>query len=271
MLTCLAAILAAAMLTASASGQDGDAPAPAPADTQVMVLGTIHFDGGGGDYVNPEVDDFLSAPRQAEIAGILDRLEAFQPDRIIVELEPEHEGWINERYRAWRAGEAELTVNERDQIGLRLAARLGHDQVWAVDYQNGMDFEAMLGAAQAAGQTRLLDAFQQTIGEVETFFARNADGSVRDRLIDANSPEAMDFHRMYLWLAQAGTVDDPVGAHQMTAWWGRNMVIFARIAQIAQPGERILVVYGAGHKYLLDQYFDEAPGFAVIDPLDYLQ
>jgi len=267
MLKLLTGLLAALVGASSALAQ----PATPGAETQVMVLGTFHFDGGGRDYVNPEVDDFLSPQRQQEIAGILDRIEAFRPDRIIVELEPEHEDWINERYRAWRAGEAELTVNERDQLGLRLAARLGHEQVWAVDYQNGMDFPAMMAAAEAAGQTRLLDAFQQTIGEVEAFFARSADGTIRERLIDANSAEMLDFHQMYLWLAQAGTVEDPVGAHQMTAWWGRNMVIFARIAQIAEPGERVLVIYGAGHKYLLDQYVREAPGFTLVDPLDYLQ
>lgn len=268
MLKQFAGLLGALICASSAYAQNDDTR-PA-GDTQVMVLGTIHFS-GGSDYVNPEVDDFLSPRRQQEIADILDRIEAFQPDRIIVELEPEHEDWINDRYRAWRAGEAELTVNERDQIGLRLAARMGHEQVWAVDYQNGMDFQAMLGAAQEAGQTDLLEAFQQTVGEVEAFFSRNADGTIRERLIDANSAEMLGFHRMYLWLAQAGTVEDPVGAHQMAAWWGRNMIIFARIAQIAQPGERVLVIYGAGHKYLLDQYLEEAPGFTVIDPLDYLQ
>lgn len=267
MLKLLTGMLAALAGASSALAQ----PAPPATDIQVMVLGTFHFDGGGRDYVNPEVDDFLSPRRQQEIADILDRIEAFRPDRIIVELEPEHEDWINDRYRAWRAGDAELTVNERDQIGLRLAARLGHEQVWAVDYQNGMDFPAMMAAAEAAGQTRLIQAFQNTIGEVQAFFSRNNDGTVRDRLLDANSTEALDMHRLYFSLAQMGTVEDPVGAHQMAAWWGRNMIIFARIAQIAQPGERVLVVYGSGHKYLLDQYFREAPGFTLIDPLDYLQ
>ncbi|TGY89689.1 hypothetical protein E5163_00675 [Marinicauda algicola] len=237
---------------------------------EVMVLGTFHFTGGGQDYINQNLDDFLAPQRQAEIDAVLDRLEAFAPDKIVVELEPEHEDWINERYRAWRAGEAELQVNERDQLGLKLAARLGHDRVYAVDYQNGMDFDAMMGAAQAAGQERLIAQFQSAIGEVQTLMAELTGSPVIEQLRVHNDPAFQANHGFYLTLAQMGTVENPVGAFNMADWWGRNMVIFARIAQIAEPGERVLVIYGSGHKYLLDQYVREAPGFEAVDPLAYL-
>lgn len=252
----------------------GAAPALAqepPAPVEVMVLGTFHFTGGGSDYINPEVDDFLAPRRQAEIAEVLDRLEAFAPDRIVVELEPEHEAAFNARYQAWRAGEAELRVNERDQLGMKLAARLGHERLHAVDYQNGMDFDAMMGAAQAAGQDELLAQFQQAIGQVEAFMGSIAGLPVGERLAALNTAESQELHHLYLVLAQMGTVENPVGAYNMADWWGRNMVIFARIAQISQPGERVLVIYGSGHKFLLDQYVDQAPGFVSVNSLDYLR
>lgn len=238
---------------------------------EVMVLGTFHFAGGGLDYINPEVDDFLAPHRQAQIDEVLDRLELFAPDRIVVELEPEHEAAFNARYQAWRAGEAELGVNERDQLGMKLAARLGHDRLYAVDYQNGMDFEAMMGAAQAAGQDHLIGQFQSFIAEVEGFMGSIAHLPIRERLAALNGPELAEMHSGYLVLAQMGTVENPVGAFNMADWWGRNMVIFARIAQIAEPGERVLVIYGSGHKFLLDQYVDQAPGFMSIDSFDYLR
>ena len=67
------------------------------------------------------------------------------------------------------------------------------------------------------------------------------------------------------------TRDDPIGAREMSAWWGRNMVIYARVAQLAEPGDRILVIYGSGHKFLLDQYIRQTPDLELIDPLDYLR
>jgi uncharacterized protein DUF5694 len=40
--------------------------------------------------------------------------------------------------------------------------------------------------------------------------------------------------------------------------------------RIAEPGERVLVIYGSGHKALLDQFVDEAPNLVWVDPLDFL-
>lgn len=265
------AFLLASLLLAASPALAQERPGTVnPAQTEVMVLGTFHFTGGGQDYINPAVDDFLSPQRQAEIEDILDRLEAFAPDKIIVELEPEHEDWINARYRAWRAGEAELQVNERDQLGLRLADRLGHAQVYAVDFQNGMDFDAMMGAAHAAGQHDLIAQFQSVMGEVQSLIGDLSGLPVREQLLVHNDPEFQQRHDFYMTLAQMGTVEDPVGARNMADWWGRNMIIFARIAQLSEPGERVLVIYGSGHKYLLDQYFEQAHGFTVVDPVAYL-
>lgn len=266
-----ALVFACLLLTASPALAQERPGTMNPAQTEVMVLGTFHFTGGGRDYVNQEVDDFLSASRQAEIDAVLDRLEAFAPDRIIVEIEPGHQAWINDRYHAWQAGEAELQVNERDQLGLKLAARLGHPMVYGVDYQNGMDFDAMMGAAQAAGQEALIGEFQAAIGEVQALMGELSDLPIREQLLTHNDPDFQSQHNLYLTLARMGTVENPVGAYNMADWWGRNMIIFARIAQISQPGERVLVIYGSGHKYLLDQYFDQAKGFSVADPLTYLQ
>ncbi|WP_300531825.1 DUF5694 domain-containing protein [Maricaulis sp.] len=239
---------------------------------QVMVLGTFHFNGGGQDMINPEVDDFLSDTRQAEIAEVLDRLEAYQPTKIFVELQPQYEERFNARYRAYRRGEHDLTVNERQQIGMRLASRMGHERLWGVDHQGGMDFAAMMGAAETAGQTRLLAEWDAFTGPLR---ARMEDPAVMelpilDRLISNNVQQVRDEHALYLLLAQMGAADNPAGVEEMTNWWARNMHIYANIARLAEPGDRVLVIYGSGHKYLLDQFVDEAPNLSWVDPLDYL-
>ncbi|OLF73183.1 hypothetical protein AWH62_09600 [Maricaulis sp. W15] len=259
--------IACATAPAASAGAD-DSPPPG----QVMVLGTFHFTGGGSDMINPEVDDFLAPHRQAEIAIVLDRLETFAPTRIAVELTPEHEAGFNARYLEFVGGERELGVNERQQIGMRLAARLGHDRLYAVDHPGGMDFDAMLSAAQTAGQTDLLATWESYIGEVRTILAErdSLDRSILQRLVSENSQPTRDMHNLYLLLAQMGGANDPTGAREMTNWWGRNLHIFSNIAEIAEPGERVLVIYGAGHKALLDAYIQGAPNIDWIEPLDYL-
>lgn len=252
---------------APAIAQDAD-----PAQTtQVMVLGTYHFDGGGADLHNADVEDPRTAEQQRQIADVLDRIEAFQPTKIMVELTPEHEAAFNATYRAFLDGEHALNTNERQQLGMALAARPGHERLYAVDFQNGMAFGDMLEAAQANDQTRVLAQFEDFNAGVAGFVGRLETGTVRERLITSNSEDADRLHDGYFILAQAGSPADPVGAREMGAWWERNLIIFSNIAFHTEPGDRVLVIYGSGHKHLLDRFFGRAPGFELIDPLDYLQ
>jgi hypothetical protein len=247
--------------------------AQAQTDTpEVMILGTFHFSGGGSDYVNSEVDNYFSDQRQAEMNALTEALAAYNPTKIVVELSPEAEGRFNESYQAYLSGEHELTVNERQQIGMRLAARLGHDHIYAADYQSDMDFGAMMGAAEANGQDHLMARLPGLRAEIEALDARlnRPEVSVGERLRAYNTPAFLEGHNIYLTLAQMGSVESPAGADEMTHWWGRNLHIFAQIAQIAEPGDRILVIYGSGHKFLLDQFFQDAVEFEWVDSLDYL-
>lgn len=254
-------------LTPAAFAQDDEPPA------QVMVLGSFHFTGGGRDYINPEVDDYLAPARQAEIEAVVEQLAAFNPTRIVVELDPEAEDEFNAQYDAYRRGEHELTVNERQQIGMRLAARLGHDRLYAADYSSDMDFNAMMAAGQANGQDRLMARMDELRAAIEEQTARlnRPDVSVTERLAAMNDPEFLRMHNIYLTLAQLGDRDNPAGAEQMANWWGRNLHIFAQISWVAEPGERVLVIYGSGHKFLFDQFIHDAVEMEWVDPLDYLE
>lgn len=239
---------------------------------QVMVLGVYHFTPGGNDYVENRLDDHLSPRRQAEIAQVLDLLERFRPTKIALELDPSDEARFNERYRRWLAGEGQLGVNERDQLGMALARRLGHNRLYSADASSDMHFDEMLAAARAAGQNHLVERFHAEIAGLEAHQTATQGLSVRDRLIAMNSPEYVRFNGItYLTMAQMGTRDNPVALRDMTAWLGRNLSIFAQTAQLSEPGDRILLIYGAGHKFLLDQYFSPAREFQLVDPLDYLR
>jgi hypothetical protein len=264
-----AAIIVMALAMSSAALAQ-NAPEPAP---EIMILGTYHFTGGGSDYVNSPVVDYLSPERQAEIAVVLDRLEAFAPTRILVELSPQYEAGFNAAYAQYRAGQRALTVNERQQIGMALAARLGLDRLYAVDFESGMDFDGMLEAAEMAGQSGLVAQFEAFLAPIQQRAASPDEAArpVLDRLIETNSAEEVAYHDLYLLMAQMGSAEHPVGAQQMELWWGRNLHIFANIARISAPGDRVLVIYGGGHKYLLDQFVDSAPNLEWVDPLAYLQ
>lgn len=241
---------------------------------EIMVLGTHHFTGGGYDYVNPEVDDYLSARRQREIIDVVDRLATFKPTKIALEVLPDNEDAFNNAYAQYRAGERDLGVGERQQIGMRLAAKLSHSKLYAVDFKNGgMDIGGLFELGAQTGQTDILEylnALRESLSEQDAKLNAE-DVTLRERLLHENGDEVRDGHNVYLTLAQIGDPSNLLGAEEMGKWWTRNMHIFANISHIAEPGDRILVMFGSGHKFLLDQFIDDSEEFTLADPRDVLK
>lgn len=86
-----------------------------------------------------------------------------------------------------------------------------------------------------------------------------------------NEPSAVEqSNRFYLALLAYGAVDEQPGADLVSSWYKRNIQICARIAQVAVPGDRLLVIYGTGHAYLLRHCLGGIPGFTIKEANDYL-
>ena len=49
-----------------------------------------------------------------------------------------------------------------------------------------------------------------------------------------------------------------------------ELLICARMVQLAQPGDRIVVLYGSGHAFLLRQCAAQTPGFRLVEAGRYL-
>jgi hypothetical protein len=54
------------------------------------------------------------------------------------------------------------------------------------------------------------------------------------------------------------------------AWYLRNARIFAKLVQISRPGDRVIVVFGAGHAYWLRHFVETTPGFQLVESNRYL-
>jgi len=97
--------------------------------------------------------------------------------------------------------------------------------------------------------------------------------SIREILQEANAPatDALG-HRIYLALLRIGKDKDYPGADLVSRWYSRNLRIATNIARLSEgPGERILILIGAGHGKLLRQFLGEMPGFEVVGCSEYLK
>jgi len=263
----------AVILWALASAASSAPAAMPPAEVKVMVLGTYHFGNPGQDVINTQVDDVLQTRRQAELQTLARRLAAFRPGKVMVERRPTTPDALElPGYPAWRQGSNQTQRNEVEQIGFRLAAASGLATAYGIDADGNFPFEALQDFAKQRGMEprlqAMLDLLQQRSKDFE---ARQPRQSIAELLAGMNSPEALlRDHQFYTEALHFGQGDNQPGAELLGQWYTRNARICARIVQLARPGERIVVVYGSGHAYLLRQCVLEQPGWRLVEAVPYL-
>jgi Family of unknown function (DUF5694) len=146
-------------------------------------------------------------------------------------------------------------------------------RVYGIDFPKDLDFDGLFRYAQEHGQG---DLVQSMMGEFESKVKPQLGASymeahtVREILSDANAPDADEIgHRIYMAALRIGKDKDYPGADLVARWYERNLRIATNIARLPnQPGERILVLIGAGHGKLLRQFLGEMPGFQVVELLE---
>ena len=242
------------------------APAATPATragTEVLVLGVYHMNNPGRDLFNTQADDVLAPKRQAEIAQVIAALAKFRPTKIAVERGV-GDTRIGKDYGEYLAGKHELTRNEIEQLGFRLAKELGHKTVYPVDSDGEFPYQHLVNYAKASGRSGELDALMNEIGTtVKAQSAYLASHTVLETLLYMNADaKVADDVGFYFRQAQLGEAWDWAGADLVSDWFRRNMRIYSNIAQLATaPGERVLVIYGAGHLGWLQYAFGSNPNF----------
>ena len=71
---------------------------------------------------------------------------------------------------------------------------------------------------------------------------------------------------------KVGVGDEYIGADWATAWFNRNLRIFANLQRITErPDERILLVIGAGHVPILRHCVQASPEYELVEVQEYLR
>ena len=265
-------IITALLLSFPAAASDVSGQKP-----QLMIVGVPHFANPGRDVAKTDVEDVFSAQRQREIEAIVEALAAFRPTHVAVEWDASKQEALDQRYAAYLAGTYELTRNEVDQLGLRLAKRLGLKRVDAVDWggdapgkPNDYNYVAWL---EANGRGDVWADFQKTVqAYANAEQARHRCQSIADWIRGYAEPATLfEMAQPYYDIATFGTHEDNPGAAWVSSWYLRNLRIFNYLRDIGgAPGRRTVAIFGAGHAPLLR---DNARGSGVmelVEPADYL-
>ena len=266
---CLLAI--AAMI-----GLAGESLAQTAPPVEVMVLGTYHFDNPGLDLNNPKIDDVLKPQRQRELEALATALAEFQPTKIMVErVSPD---LVDPKFAGFTPAALQQERDERVQIAYRLAHRLGFETVYAIDEQPGpgepdyFPFGKLMEWAKANEASDRVDSFitkgKAKAAEIEQLQSE----TIPAALAALNAPEVTEEDQgLYYETLAVGDAEKQPGADLNAMYYLRNAKIFSKLQQVAEPGDRLLVVYGSGHNYWLRHFADTTPGYRTIDPVPYLR
>jgi uncharacterized protein DUF5694 len=225
--------------------------------TKVVLLGCFHFENPGLDVAKFENANILSEKRQKEVREIVDKLKAFKPDKIFVEVPIESQLWLDSSFNSYKNGSLTLKGSETQQLGFRLAKELNHQKLYGVDYRDAQfPFDSLMKSATEAQQFNLLGSVKKIIDSVEKMFNESLKKStIREMLLEQNTKEGNEFQvGMYYEFLIAGKEGNHVGSYLTSEWWRRNMVIYENILKrMSGKEEKILVIFGSGHTALLNE------------------
>jgi Family of unknown function (DUF5694) len=244
---------------------------------EVMVLGSYHFGNPGMDVVNAKVESVLTPDKQKQLQAVADALLTFKPTRVMVEAQSDAPDFAMKAYTEFTPEGLKTKANETDQIGYRVAHMAGLKIVHGIDEQpkygepDYFPFGPMQDLAKELGQTSIIDTAIAPVKSVAAQFeVDQKTQSVAELLMGLNSgPIYTKTSVEYAYLA-IGDKDAQAGADLNAMWYLRNAKIFGKLMQVAKPGDRVLVVYGAGHNFWLRHFANNVPGYVSVDPMPYL-
>lgn len=229
-------------------------PTPRPR-AEVLVLGVYHMANPGHDVFNLKADDVLAPQRQEQLKQLSEVLRRFHPNKVAVESDVYSKRAAND-YAEYLAGKHELTRNEIEQIGFRVAKDAGLMTIYAVDVDGDFPYQRVLNYAKGSGHEKEFQSLTDEIGKrVHALNDYMGSHTILETLLYVNSDEwVRSDSAFYYQQVRFGEAGDWAGADLVADWYRRNMRIYSNILQlVTSPDDRILVIYGYGHLPWLQQ------------------
>lgn len=242
----------------------------------LLIIGTAHFDSPGRDEINFEVEDIMTSQRQQQMTEFVAMLESeYAPTHIAVEFPATAQEQIDEAYRRYLNDNLALRRGEQHQLGYRLGKRAELDKIYGVDWNNNppgdisnYDWPSF---AQAHGMQDAVDRITDPADKPNV--NDMSEQTITEWLININSPRILaEFHQVYFDIAQVRADGFHPGANWVGSWYARNLKILNNILSVSpELDARIVVFYGIGHAYLLNQLAEESGKFNVVTLPEVLQ
>ncbi len=247
----------------------------------VLLLGTFHFANfnpeNNGDVLEVNVPDVLTDDNQKELEKITELISEFKPDKIFLEYPYSKQNQLDSAYSKFEVIDYSQTKRtEIIQLGFRVAKRLKHKKVYAMDYRTDFPYDSLINQMEKAKQFHLIEKDSIELDRIEKYenkmFASNK--LLSEILFYNNDQEnrKLDIN-WYLSVAnQGGTKDNFVGAYLASEWYRRNLYMYSIIQKtIEKNDKKIMILAGASHIGMFKDYIDKNPEWKTTELKDIMQ
>ncbi|MFM9948712.1 MAG: DUF5694 domain-containing protein [Saprospiraceae bacterium] len=240
----------------------------------IMILGTFHFNfsENSSDFKGENNFDIHTESRQKELLTLIEKIKQFNPTKIAVEMMLSDQLVMDSLFKAYSIGAWELGRNEVYQIGFRLANELRLNGVSCVDTRpEQIEVDTTIPDLELYSKQRneleKWEAYNEPNYQTNTYVENlRSRMTIVDYLLFLNNEMVKRRYKQFFLtgLVDVGAGDTYIGADLTGYWYRRNTRIFSNIKKLVVTGnERILVIYGNSHAWVLEELFEASPEFNI--------
>lgn len=232
---------------------------------EILLVGTFHL--ADTSDLNALSEKDKSKYSDSDFEQLAIDLAKFQADQVFVEYPLHLQEHLTSIYSSAEVDEINeaFKKNEIYQIGFRLAKMLGHDAIYAVDWneqpEESIDLSLVAEGKSKAVFDEIMGRMKMVLEKLSTIIQQ---GDIIELYKHINSYEnIVNDHQVYLDFMQ---LDDEIAFEWVTKYWYyRNLRIVRNIKKSILPEtKRAVILYGSGHNYLLKQQLEDDKAIKVI-------
>lgn len=251
--------------------------------TEVLLIGTFHFNNPGADIVKVKTFDVMTPKVQAELETITDKIKLYQPDKIFVEWPWDEQKELDALYAQYMGDKYEQYVttkytkpsqrdfylkNEIIQLAFRAGKKLKLAKIHAIDYRKtDFPYDSVMKAMSAARQEKLQKDVESLMATYQASANKKLETyTLTQLLLDHNTPASRAFDTsLYLTLLnRAGSADTFVGPFLVSEWYRRNLYMYSLVQKLTEAqDDKVMVLAGSSHTAMMQGFVDTDNRFTV--------
>lgn len=231
----------------------------------VLNFGTIHL--SGSTDAHSSITDVNDPKVKKDIKKIVDRLVAFKPTIICVEIPPESTDFMNETFQKYKTNQKERInySEEVNAIGLEVARLSGTKKIYGIDNPTGFDYPSLIALANQKTADSLF--VQNIMNSYETLNKKPLLEQYATINTSSYKSETFDLYNFLATMHSPGHFE---GAEIIAQFYERNLKMYTNFSGIPfKKEDRVLVLMGATHTAYFDVFIGNCTKYFLEDATKY--